>query len=307
MKLYPRIIAKRKKEKRYVKDSFDLFASRSVDIKSCQSVCLTLGPYRNLTTLTGAVLSLHSDCQVLNHGGSRIFGRRQVDFLSSFNPERFDRFVQYALHISTGGQRGSRGGSITYSHAFDAQHAGADALAASSKQSPRGDARCLFWKEPLRTSNLIRDKNVDVSHILDVDGRLRFLLPIRNPLDCAVSNIMTGHTKLFRGLSQDAAVEDVLDAVLDEILWFFELAEGHPERFFHYFEHGISRSMLIELAAFLEIEPTEEWLRGALDAMQVNEGYTHPPKLSKYFCAAVESRFKQYPDLTASLLCFLDA
>ena len=37
-------------------DAADLAASRGVDISACKSVCLALGPYRNLTTLTAATL-----------------------------------------------------------------------------------------------------------------------------------------------------------------------------------------------------------------------------------------------------------
>src|SRR5689334_13648080 len=83
-------------------DNIDLILSSFIDISECKSVCLALGPYRNLTTLTAATLFLHPNCQVLNHGGMRIFGNLQVDFLSNnYSEERFNRFVQYAIRIST--------------------------------------------------------------------------------------------------------------------------------------------------------------------------------------------------------------
>ena len=100
-------------------DRIDLMTSRFIDIKDCQSVCLTLGPYRNLTTLTAATLFLHPNCQVLNHAGKRIFGNRKVDFLSDYSKDKLDRFIQFAIKISSKGQRGKLGGSIIYSHAFD--------------------------------------------------------------------------------------------------------------------------------------------------------------------------------------------
>ncbi|MEM7479491.1 MAG: hypothetical protein AAF483_31280, partial [Planctomycetota bacterium] len=75
----------------------DLVESLTRDIGECQSVCLALGPYRNLTTLTAATLFLHPNCQVLNHAGSRIYGNTEVDFLADYSRERFDRFIQFAI------------------------------------------------------------------------------------------------------------------------------------------------------------------------------------------------------------------
>ena len=92
----------------------DLVASRSLDIRDCETVCLALGPYRNLTTLTAATLFLHPNCQVLNHAGNRIYGNEEVDFLSNYSKERFDRFIQFATQISIQGARGDVGGSITH-------------------------------------------------------------------------------------------------------------------------------------------------------------------------------------------------
>ena len=100
----------------------DLMASCTLDIEECKTVCLTLGPYRNLTTLTAATLFLHPHCQVLNHAGSRIFENQAVNFLADYSRAKFDRFIQFAIQISGGGKRGNFGGSITYSHAFDTQH-----------------------------------------------------------------------------------------------------------------------------------------------------------------------------------------
>ena len=68
-------------------DVIDLRTSRYLDIQDIESVCLTLGPYRNLTTLTASVLFLHPNCQVLNHAGIRIYGNRQIDFLWDYNNE----------------------------------------------------------------------------------------------------------------------------------------------------------------------------------------------------------------------------
>ena len=201
-------------------DYIDLTASLSIDVKECKSVCLTLGPYRNLTTLTAATLFLHPNCQVLNHGGKRIFGCRQLDFLSDYSEEKLNRFIQYAIRISTKGKRGAHGGSIKFSHAFDNKHAMKEVFRGTGDGILKKEIKCLFWKESLMTSNMIRQKNVDLGTIFERDQRLRFILPIRNPLDCAISNIKTGGVNRFKGLKTKSTEIEVVQAILDEILWW---------------------------------------------------------------------------------------
>lgn len=84
-----------------------------------KTACFALGPYRNLTTLTAALLFLHPRCQVPNHGSDRILPNPDVNFLIEYGTEKFDAFVRYAIELSAEGTRGRHGGSIMLSHAFD--------------------------------------------------------------------------------------------------------------------------------------------------------------------------------------------
>lgn len=56
---------------------------------------------------------------------------------------------------------------------------------------------CLFWKESLTTSNYIKSNKIDLGELFRKLKRLKFLMHIRNPLDCAVSNLKTGHVNRF--------------------------------------------------------------------------------------------------------------
>lgn len=114
-----KILTKSRRLGLLISDAVDLWWSRNLDVQNVRSVCLFLGPYRNLTTLTASILFLHPYIQVLNHAGMRIFGNKKVDFLQDFNKETFDRFTQFAITISGKGYKGVLGGSITYGHAFD--------------------------------------------------------------------------------------------------------------------------------------------------------------------------------------------
>ena len=287
-----------------VTDKIDLMLSRKLDIGHCESVCLALGPYRNLTTLTAATLFLHPHCQVLNHAGVRIYGNSEVDFLSDFSRERLDRFIQFAIRISSKGERGDVGGSITHSHAFDSNYGMKELHEKNGAELVKKDIRCLFWKESLRTSNLIREKKVDLQRIFEKEARLRFLLPIRNPMDCAISNLKTGHVEFFNGLSGSSSPLEVTQVILDEICWFAELEERFPGRFFHYFEHEISREMLSRLAVFLGLEPMESWLSNSLSAMKTKPSYEHDGELLSFYRKYVTDSFSRFPRFSEGLLRF---
>jgi hypothetical protein len=283
---------------------YQLQVSRFIYIGECESVCLALGPYRNLTTLTAATLSLHPQVQVLNHGGGWIYGNDRVDFLSAYSRQKFDRFVQYAIRMSAAGERGDHGGSIEHSHAFDEQHGMKSAYCESGAQRVKPTVKCLFWKESLRTSNRLRDCSVDMGRLIKAEPRLRFMMPVRNPLDCAVSNLKTGHISLFRGLDEGATMEEAVDAVLSEIREFAAYRQAFPERFFWYFEHSISRQMLLDMARFLAVAPDADWLDRSLTVMQVNSGYAHDEALLDYYRAQAGEIFADLPELRDALLEF---
>lgn len=282
----------------------DLIASRSIDIEECRTVCLALGPYRNLTSLTAATLFLHPNCQVLNHAGNRIYGNHEVDFLSNYSRERFNRFIQFAIHISGGGARGDFGGSITHSHAFDSVHEMKQMFSETETGLIKSDIHCLFWKESLSTSNLIRQKQIDLDHILGEEDRLRFLMPIRNPLDCAISNLKTGHATRFAGCDKNSTVSEVLLAILREIHWFAAQKKNNPNRFFCYFEHSINREMILDLASFLKLGADEAWVSRALRAMVNKSRYRHEAGLLQLYRKSVEAQFLEFPALAEQLLRF---
>ena len=284
-------------------DKFEVSKSSSVEIKNCRAVCLVLGPYRNLTTLTASVMFLHPNCQVLNHGGRRIFTRDDMNFIVHYTPEIFEKFLKFAIQISAGGRKGDTGGSILKSHAFDQSHFSIINLAKSVKPL-KDDIHCLFWKESLKTSNLIHEQQIDLKALLMQEPRLRFMLPIRNPIDCALSNLRTGHAKRFRGIDHTSSLEDVLEKVLDEIQLYGEMRQQIPGRFFHFFEHSISEEMLAELIHFLDLPANEDWIYHALRAMDIQSHYNHSPEIIDFYHRRVKERFAHLPVLRAGLLAF---
>ncbi|MCK4791372.1 MAG: DUF616 domain-containing protein, partial [Desulfobacteraceae bacterium] len=175
-------------------------ASEAVCIDGIRRVCVMLGPYRNLTSLMASLLFLHPHCQVLNHGGDRILNDSRLDFLSNPTRDVMKRFLRYAVKISGGGKRGNYGGSITLSHAFDNKYHMREAFTTAGGILVKRNIHALVWKETLKASLHLRTHVPDMDSLLQIHEDLVFLLPVRNPLDCAVSNIRTGHAALFPGL-----------------------------------------------------------------------------------------------------------
>jgi hypothetical protein len=285
---------------------WELASARSISTCSIRSVCLFLGPYRNLTTLTASLLFLHPRCQVLNHAAARIFGDPRLDFLADYSERRFNDFMRYAIHASRGGRRGQFGGSITHSHAFDEQYLTRELFEAAGGHLVKPVIHSLVWKESLRTSLHLRHLRVDLDLLFARNPRLRFLLPVRNPIDVAVSSLKTGHVNLFDGLNQQSPVERVVDAILDEHAWVESLRARHPERFFVYFDNEFDRRTVLRLADFLSLAPEEQWVRRALALFEVKKRYRHPREWVEHYRKAVEERFDGSSDFGAKLLRFTD-
>lgn len=284
---------------------YALRKSRQIDISEIQVVCLALGPYRNLSTLTSSILFLHPHCQVLNHGGVRIFGDKHVDFIGAYSPQRFDAFIRYAVQISGGGRRGRYGGSIIHSHAFDPSYPMASVYAESHGAVFRKERiHTLFWKESLPTANRIRESGFDIDDVLSREKRLRFLMPVRNPLDCAASCTKTGHSRFFPATNSDSPFAEVLSAIIDEFAWFEALRKRHPERFLRFYEYEPAAVTLEQLARFLRLDVDSEWVACAQKAFAVNGGYEHDESRIELYRDLVRGRLAAHPELMMGLLKF---
>lgn len=289
-----------------IKKNRDLEASKQIDINNLRTVGLILGPYRNLSTITAAIIALHPSCQVLNHGRQRIFYDHRLDFFLNYSEKKFLDFVRYSIHISKNGYRGHLGGSITLAHTFD------NDVLRERYRKRFGDAlikdkiEVLLWKEPQRIVNHIIENGVDLEYILNQNAKIKFLLPVRNPIDCAVANHNLSYTSMFRHVDKDSSIKQVLEAILEEYVWFCKLKKVYPERFFYFFQHEFSRNTLIQIADFLNIEPEKEWIDDSLKVFDIKSSYNHSEDLVQFYRKKTEKSFSDYHDFSKKLLCFVD-
>ena len=269
-----------------------------------KSVCIFLGPYRNLTTLTAALLSLHPRCQVLNHSGFHILEEDQLNFFKNSSPAIFRKFLQYIVTESQRGTAGDDGGSITLSHAFRSVPMREAYGARFGDELYKSDAECFVWKESLAVSNYLRAQNVPIDGLLARNQHVRFLLPIRNPMDCAISNVRTGHGKRFDQV-QRQDFRDVLKAVVREIDWFHRLSRAYPDRFFSFCEYEVDASLLASLAEFLSIEADPRWIRDALHCYDVKASYDHSAEHVAELQRLIDDHFADDAEFAGRLKKFL--
>lgn len=284
----------------------ELYKSRNIEVDNVESIGIILGPYRNLTTLTAGIMALHPNCQVLNHAGMRILQWNSLNFIKNSKPEVVERFKKYAIYISGHGQRGDYGGSITYSHAFTYPQMANKYKKRFGDKLIKDNINSVFWKESLRIANLIKKNNIDISELLSKLPEIKFMTPVRNPLDCAKSNMKTGKTEIFDDLQEEAEAQQTVSAILDEYKWFMDLKKKNPDNFFYFMQHNFKGKMLQALAQFLKIAPDEKWIEDALDVYEMKSSYQHSRELIEHFKTEIDKKFTEHPEFADDLLKFVE-
>ncbi len=292
--------------RQFVMKPYELYQARQIDTEPINTVGIILGPYRNLTTLTASILMLHPNCQVLNHAGMRSLQWRSLNFMRKPTRKTFERFVRWAIYISGKGIRGNFGGSITYSHAF--QHSEMNNLYKKrfGDNLIKDKVNSLVWKESLRIANFLRNNNIEVAQLLDKFPELRFLQPVRNPIDCAKSCIKTEKNRLLPGLDKNSGEEETISAILDEYKWFLEIRERRPEKYFYFMQYDFDREMLINLTNFLDLEIDEIWIQDALNIYEMRSSYKYSAKILDHYKKEVKAKFQEYPQFAEELLKFVN-
>lgn len=276
-----------------LKKNYDILRASSVDISTVKTVNLIVGPYRNLTTLLGALLYLHPNIRVLNHAGERILNDERVDFIKNIDNTVFEKFIKYGIHISNSGERGSYGGSITKSHAFDDDN---PISSLDIEIHSEHTVQALVWKESLRVVEQIRKNYDDIEPLLSHYPKLQFILPVRNPMDCANSNTSTGHTRKILNIDgKRLPLENMLDIILDEHLWVLKYADKYPERFHVIFQYEFTRDNFAQLGEFIKIDPTPSWLDAVEKSAVIKQKYSYTPEQWHYYKEAVHTRFNKLP------------
>jgi len=253
-------------------------------IEQIDTLVLPLGPYRNLTTFTAAMFALHPEGLVLNHADQRIRLLPWVDILAHPTPGRMRRFVDTACVMTQNGRRGDFGGNVLLAHAFDDAGVRTAYEDRFNKNILKKKTHVLFWKDSMKIRNRMDSHGTQPEHLIEAgkacDIRVVFLMPIRHPIDCAWSNLRTGH---YRYITNSTDFETVLQRIIEEILYFKYIREVHPAHTYWFSEDGIEDTTLVDFCKNLGMSQDRRWIDAIEKHLKVR-----PRKRSKADLATYE-------------------
>lgn len=245
-----------------------------------RSVCFILGPIRNLATLGVMALAFHPNCQVLLHGARIFYDEELLRWLVMEDQANFLDFILMLGLRSTQTNHPANGGNVLVSELFTTREDIMDKYKTMyGNHLFKSDIHCLLWKEPVWMTNFLRNKALDFDLLFGWNPYIRFLLPIRNPLNCTYSNLWPERldSKLFHypflAGKNDASI---LTFIMETIEWFLILESKHPDRFFTWFiEQDFNKDSLLDLALFLELKQSEKWVGEVLSLFQVKKIHSY--------------------------------
>ncbi len=290
--------------KRYLETTAELLKPMSAEetaaAKNIRHIVVPLGPYRNLTTQTAAIFALHPNAIVLNHAGRRIFPRRSLNWVRKPEPQRLDQFIRAAVRLCQGGQRGDYGGSILLSHAFQNVEVRAAYQRRFQDKIIKNSVSVLYWKESMRVTNcLINGQNI--RDVLVYLPNVLFLVPVRNPIDCAKSNVRTAK---WQHITDERRFEKVLDRIIELYAWIWSVRADYENRFLFLWEHETSEEKLRSLARFAHLSHDPVWISDVTTALGVRKRWQTNEEI-KEFERCVLGRTNQGSELQDQLLKFI--
>ena len=263
------------------------------NLGSVRTLCLALGPYRSYTTVTAGYIGTHPHCLALNHGGSSVIGDPELDFIAHRRPQVTDNFLRYALALADHG--------LPHEAKLRPLRR---RLPRAAGDGFRREPRVIFWNDAQRMARHLRRHNVHFDELFRKEPRLRFLLTLRNPIDCAASLVHTGLTRHLQ-LEPGASLQTVLEAVLREFHWFATLEKRHPDRFFHLAPTTFDPDQAQALARFLGVEADPAWIARATKLFHFEQRRFHDSTLTAQCRQAVERYFENLPEFGNLLLGLL--
>lgn len=267
------------------------------------TVVLPLGPYRNLTTMTAALFAFHPQAVVLNHAADRVFGSR-FDPFDDLGPERWRSFKAGALRLLQHGRKSSYGGNVLFSHAFRKGRLRELYRARFGDTLRKPGATALFWKDSMRFQNRFLAGRPDIEAFRAANAQAVFIFPVRNPMDCARSNLGTGHWRHLVA-KDEARFEPVLARILEALRWFRTRERAMPDRFWSFTEAELGEGFLERFATFCRLPESATWREDAPSTIAVATRSRHPDEIRDLYARLAAETFADDPEMRGRLERFL--
>lgn len=268
-----------------------------------RTVVLPLGPYRNLTTMTAALFAFHPEAVVLNHAADRVFGSR-FDPFDRLDADRWRTFKAGSLRLLQHGRKSSYGGNVLFSHAFRSGSLRELYAARFGATLLKPGATALFWKDSMRFQNRFEAGRPRIGDFLAAYAEAVFLFPVRNPMDCARSNVATGHWRHLVA-KPEAQFGPVLTRILEALRWFRAHERADPVRFWSFTEAEIGEGFLDRFAAFCRLPDAPGWRSDAPRTVEVVTRSQHSDARRDLYARLVADLFADDAGMRVRLERFL--
>jgi hypothetical protein len=154
----------------------------------------------------------------------------------------------------------------------------------------RENPKFFIWKESGFLTSEIR-KNKCIYTLLNELPDIVFVRPVRNPLHCLQTNLVSDHYKLYDDTSQGEPLGKeramyppaLCHWYLRDLDWFLDLQTWYPERFILHFEND----KFEELMTKLNIPCDEQWLERASQIAEDIRPRQTAVDLAKHFQEAI--------------------
>lgn len=257
--------------------------------------------------MTAVMLWLHPQCQVLNHGYRLINPKHLLWFLAPGDSNEFCVFTTLLADLSTK-VVGTEDCSPHVLRTVQENPGVEEAFARLNSAPPiailKNPMHSLVWKESQVMMNSLLNISTNWDELFANNSKLRFLMPFRNPMDCAVSNHRQRKWIFFPGLDDNSPML-TLRAVLAEFAWFIAMERRHPDRFFHFYE-DMTAEALENLQTFLGLDYNQEWVDAVLNLWKLRHPYVFSKEFIDYYVSMVRLHFAAWPDIGQRLVEYID-
>ncbi len=246
-----------------------------------KTICITVVSSRNLTTLFSSICMFHPEIQILNHFPS-INKSDSTNFLVEYSDAKIADFISKVDEINRKSLKISgEGGVITKAHAFNSNTEMKNEFFKRFKNEQKVNYKSIIWKDSFRNHTLVR-KNF--AELIDKTDMLRFLLIVRNPMDCATSCSSPGYNAMFEKPDK----ESILNELFERYKWFFECEKRYPKFFMSFFEFE-ALDKADDLQEFLQVNQSSQWKKDFEKFWIMQKTYNHTVKFKNQYKLLINS------------------
>ena len=134
-------------------------------------------------------------------------------------------------------------------------------------------------------------------------SNLKLILPIRNPIDCAKSNLDSGHWR-FLATSECATFDYLVTAILTNIRRLHSHPALTPDRFLMVWQPELTSKSLVDLCEFCGIHPDRRWMENVATNVTIKKRSATGEEKSLY-AGQVDLLFRDLPMMHERLLDFI--